>query len=77
VSVFNGEVVNGEVVVDGADLPDGTIVRVYVPEDGESFHLTPSQLQALDAAIAGMDRSDRSFDERVLETIRALKRGER
>ena len=73
--LYKGTVVNGEVVIDGGPLPEGALVKVFVPEDGESFDFTPEQRDELDASIAALDPGRADFDSLVLEKLRSVMRG--
>jgi hypothetical protein len=56
--VAKGKVVAGKVVVEGAELEEGTTVTVLAPEDAESFELGPAEEAELLIAIADAERGD-------------------
>ena len=56
--VVGGTVVEGKVVLNGASLPEGTVVTVYAQEPGNVVRL-PAHLQAeLEEAIDEADREE-------------------
>lgn len=68
--VLTGTVVEGKVVLDGASLPDGATVTVFVEQRGEPVRL-PAQLQAeLDAAIDEADREEGISGEELFEQLK-------
>jgi hypothetical protein len=56
--VATGTVVNGKIVVEGASLPDGTVVTVLSRSAAESFSLSEAQENELLDAIAEIGRSE-------------------
>jgi hypothetical protein len=56
--IATGTVVSGKIIVDGLPFPEGSIVTVLAPEEGESFELGADDEAALLAAIAEADRGE-------------------
>ena len=66
-----GKVVEGNVVVEGARLPEGEIVTVLVREaDEEGFTLEPEQKADLLASMAEADRGEFAAADVVLQRLR-------
>lgn len=62
--IATGTVINGRIVVDDLNLPEGAVVTVLSRGADEPFELTPAEEQALSAAIAEIERGDHvSLDE--------------
>ena len=67
-----GTVIDGKVVLDGATLPEGTVVTVLARESEETFDL-PSELEAeLAASIAEADRGETVTAEELFERLRRI-----
>src|SRR5262245_38408378 len=56
--VATGKIVDGKIVVDGAQLPEGAVVTVLSRGASEGFSLTPSEEDKLLEAIAEIERGD-------------------
>lgn len=56
--VATGRVVSGRVVVEGAPLPEGSLVTVLSPGESEPFELDASATEALLASIAEAEAGD-------------------
>lgn len=56
--VATGTVVNGKIVVEGASLPEGTVVTVLSRGAAESSSLSEPQENELFAAIAEIERGE-------------------
>ncbi len=56
--VATGTVVAGKVVVDGMDLPEGTVVTVLTQESDQEIRLTAEEEAELLEAIAEVDRGE-------------------
>lgn len=68
--VAAGTVVDGQVVVEGESLPDGTRVTVVFREDEESLDLTVEQERELLASIAEIERGEYITGDELLERLR-------
>ena len=67
-----GTVVDGKVVVEGASLPEGTIVAILARDSDETFDV-PADLEAeLQASIAEADRGDTITAEELLARLRRI-----
>jgi hypothetical protein len=67
--VTTGKVVNGKVVVEGATLPEGTVVAVLSRGAEEGFMLSTSQEDELLAAMAEIERGDFVGLEELLASL--------
>ena len=56
--VVSGTVVEGKVVLNGAALPEGTVVPVYAQEPGNIVRLPPHLQAELEEAIDEADREE-------------------
>ncbi len=68
--VATGKVIEGKVVVEGESLREGAAVTVLVPEDSETFELSPEDEAVLLEAIAEADRGEVISGEQVLSKLR-------
>lgn len=68
--VVTATVVGGKIVLDGARLPEGTIVTVYVQEADQVVRLPPRLQAELEEAI---DEADREEGVSVEELFSQLK----
>ena len=67
-----GTVIGGKVIVEGASLPDGTVVTILAREMDETFEV-PEELEAeLLAAIAEADRGETISAAELLERLRRI-----
>jgi hypothetical protein len=66
-----GTVVNGKIVLDGATLPEGTVVTVLAPEGDGTFVVPPELEQELDESIAQSIRGETIPAAEVLRKLRA------
>ena len=67
-----GTVVDGKVVVQGASLPEGTIVAILARDSDETFDI-PADLEAdLQASIDEADRGDTITAEELLARLRRI-----
>ena len=67
-----GTVVGGKIVVEGASLPDGTVVTILARELDETFEV-PLELEAeLLASIAEADRGETISAAELLERLRRI-----
>ena len=67
--VITGTVVNGRVVVQGAELPEGMLVTVLTRGENESFVLSASDEDELIEALAEIDRGECVSLEQLLRTL--------
>ena len=67
--VVTGTVVEGKIVLNGASLPEGTVVTVYAEHSGEAVRL-PFHLQAeLEEAIDEADREEGISAEELFDQL--------
>jgi hypothetical protein len=67
--VATGRVVSGRVVVEGAPLPEGTLVTVLSPGESELFELDACATDALLASIAEAEAGDLVDGEQFLREL--------
>ena len=67
--VATGTVVNGKIVVEGAELPEGAVVTVISRGDAESFSLTEAQERELLEAMAEIERGEFETLEDLLASL--------
>src|SRR5207244_4383669 len=68
--VATGTVVDGRVVVEGANLAEGSTVTVLLREDDEAFDLTPEEEAELLESISEIERGQFVSGEDLLERLR-------
>ncbi len=68
--VATGTVVNGKIVVEGADLPEGAVVTVLSRGAAESFSLSETQENELLEAIAEIERGGFETLDELLASLR-------
>ena len=67
-----GTVVNGKVIVEGASLPEGTVVTILARESDETFEV-PAELEAeLQASIEEADRGEIITAVELFERLRRI-----
>jgi hypothetical protein len=67
-----GTVIDGKIVLEGATLPEGTVVTVIARDSDETFEL-PSELEAeLVASIAEADRGETISAAELFERLRRI-----
>jgi hypothetical protein len=67
-----GTVVDGKVVVQGATLPEGTIVAILARESDETFDI-PANLEAdLQASMAEAERGETITSEELFARLRRI-----
>ena len=72
-TIVTDRVVDGRIVVEDIELPEGAKVAVcYLDGDAPEVHLTPDELAELDAAIAEADRGEGISAETMLRELRAM-----
>ena len=67
-----GTVIGGKVVVEGASLPDGTVVTILAREMDETFEVPPELEAELLASIAEANRGDTISAAELLERLRRI-----
>ena len=67
--VATGTVVDGRVVVEGANLAEGSTVTVLLREDDEAFDLTPEEEAGLLESISEIERGEFVSGEDLLERL--------
>ena len=74
-AIYTGKVVDGQVVVHGAVLAEGTVVTILVPDDAEPFYLSPDMEAELEESIAQLERGEGIPAEEVLAGLRRRRAG--
>ena len=67
-----GTVVDGKVVVQGASLPEGTIVAILARDSDETFDIPADLEPDLQASIDEADRGDTITAEELLARLRRI-----
>ena len=67
-----GTVVDGKIVVEGATLPEGTVVTILARDSGETFELPPELEDELAASIAEADRGETVSAADLFERLRRI-----
>ena len=67
-----GTVIGGKVVVEGASLPDGTVVTILAREMDKTFDVPPELEAELLASIAQADRGETISAAELLERLRRI-----
>jgi hypothetical protein len=67
-----GTVIDGKVVLEGATLPEGTVVTVLARDSGETFELPPELQDELAASIAEADRGETVTAAELFERLRGI-----
>ena len=67
-----GTVIGGKVIVDGASLPDGTVVTILAREMDETFEVPPELEAELLASIAQADRGETISAAELLERLQRI-----
>lgn len=67
--ITTGTVVNGRVIVQGAQLPEGTLVTLLTRGENESFMLSASDEDELLEALAEIDQGEHLSLEQLLHTL--------
>jgi hypothetical protein len=75
VAIYTGEVVDGQVVVQGALLVEGTVVTILAPDDAEPFYLSPDMEAELEESVAQLERGEGIPAEVVLAGLRRRRAG--
>lgn len=67
-----GTVVDGKVIVEGASLPEGTVVTILARESDETFEV-PAELEAeLQASLAEAERGQTITAAELFERLRRI-----
>lgn len=69
--IATGKVVGGRLEIDGEPLVEGATVTILVPEERETFELTPEEAAELEASLREIERGD-AIDGATL--VRELRR---
>ena len=67
-----GTVIDGKVIVDGEQLPEGAIVTILAREADESFEVPPELEAELLESIAEADRGETITADELLERLRRI-----
>ncbi|NKE65266.1 hypothetical protein RAMLITH_05485 [Ramlibacter sp. RBP-2] len=67
-----GTVIDGKVVLEGANLPEGTVVTVLARDAEETFDLPPELETELAASIAEADRGETVTAAELFERLRRI-----
>lgn len=67
-----GTVVDGKIVLEGATLPEGTVVTVLARDSSETFELPPELEDELAASIAEADRGELVSAAELFERLRRI-----
>ena len=67
-----GTVIGGKVVIEGASLPDGTVVTILAREMDEKFEVPPELEAELLASIAEADRGETISAAELLQRLRRI-----
>lgn len=67
-----GTVIDGKVVLEGATLPEGTVVTVLARDSEETFDLPPELEVELAASIAEADRGETVTAAELFERLRRI-----
>lgn len=70
--LVTGTVVDGKIVLDGATLPEGTVVTVLARASDETFALPPELEAELAASIVEAERGETITAGELLERLRRI-----
>ena len=68
--VVTGTVVEGKVVLEGASLPEGTVVTILAKDSEATVRLPPKLQAELEEALEEADREEGVPSEELLEKLR-------
>jgi len=68
--VVTGTVVEGKVVLEGASLPEGTVVTVIAKDTETTVRLPPALQAELEDALDEADREEGISGEELIEKLR-------
>ena len=66
----SGKVVDGKIVIEGDAPPEGSTVRVLIPEDDVSDQLSEEDWAELQEAVAEIERGEYITGEELLADLR-------
>lgn len=67
-----GTVIDGKIVLEGATLPEGTVVTVLARDTDEAFELPPELEAELAESIAEADRGETVSAAELFERLRRI-----
>ena len=67
-----GTVVNGKVILEGADFPEGTVVTVLARESVETFDIPPDLEIELQASMEEIERGETITAAELFERLRRI-----
>ncbi|HEY9064302.1 MAG TPA: hypothetical protein VIO33_04915 [Burkholderiaceae bacterium] len=67
--VVTGTVVDGKVVLEGASLPDGTVVTILAKGAEDLVHLPPALQSELEDALEEADRAEGISADELIEKL--------
>lgn len=70
--LVTGTVVNGKIVLEGASLPEGTVVTVLARDSDETFEVPPELEAELQIAIAEHERGESITAAELFERLRRI-----
>ena len=70
--LVTGTVIGGKVILEGASLPDGTVVTILAREMDETFDVPPEMEAELSASIAEADRGETISAAELLARLRRI-----
>lgn len=68
--IVTGTVVKGKVVLEGASLPEGTVVTILAKESEAIVHLPPALQAELEDALEEADHEEGISADELLEKLR-------
>lgn len=68
--VVTGTVVGGKVVLEGASLPEGTVVTIFAKESEAKVRLPPTLQAELEQALEEADREEGISGDEFLDKLR-------
>jgi hypothetical protein len=68
--VVTGTVVGGKVILEGASLPEGTVVTILAKDSEAMVHLPPALRAELEEALEEADREEGISGNELLERLR-------
>jgi len=68
--VVTGTVVGGKVILEGASLPEGTVVTIFAKDTEAKVHLPPALQAELEEALEEADREEGISGDELLEKLR-------
>lgn len=72
--VVTGKVVGGKVVLEGASLPEGTVVTIFAKESEAMVRLPPALQAELEQALEEADGEEGISGDELLEKLRKYDR---